>query len=498
GPGDRAGARDGHAPESVTAPARIRRERYPLAGPAVHCARGAALLIVIVIMLAVTLSSGSFIWFMNQQQARAGGRYRSAAAAAVAEAGVYRAMSILESAAPDGKTGRVWRPSGHTEVYRAGPLEGRFTVSIEGSPDGALLVTSAGEVAGMTRRLRARVYLASPALLAALHGVSVVRFEQQPAAAVIIPYGAGIGDRPWIHIAAAQSIWFGSTDVSINDPAATLEAAPGPVDAPAGLSGPTMLQRPGPVRLLLPRSADLLVGDERRRFDIEQLRGAGIHVEGVVLRTDALSPLPEVDRAYYRARAEANAANAALHKAAGQFLADPALARKRDSVYTSAEFGQLLTYFRMGLRQRRLYGVVYITGGLALSDEERIEIDGGSLVTEGTLALRRGAALEVTHSASTRSLPGLIVLDGGALVITQDARLRAHGLVYVSRVIDLGPGSGIDIVGALLGGDRGLSFRNIGATAVIRYDPAVLGTPGLRAAADAPVVAWVAAWEELP
>ncbi len=55
-----------------------------------------------------------------------------------------------------------------------------------------------------------------------------------------------------------------------------------------------------------------------------------------------------------------------------------------------------------------------------------------------------------------------------------------------------------DIVGAALSADRGLSFRNVAATVVIRYDPAVLGTPGLHVAADAPVVAWVAAWEELP
>ncbi|MGH2374279.1 MAG: hypothetical protein ACRDIC_12550 [bacterium] len=466
---------------------------------AARCARGAALLLVIVIMLAVTLSSGSFIWFMNQQQTRAGGRYRLAAAAAAAEAGVHRAMAILESVAPDGKTpGRTWRPSAHIETYRAGPLEGQFTVSIDDERDGAVLITSAGQVAGVTRRLRARVYLASPALLAALHGVSIVRFEQPPAGAFILPYGAGIGDRPWIHIAAAHGIWFGTTEVSINDPALRPQILPGPVDAPAGVSDPAALPPPGPVRLLLASGAELLVGQERRRFDLEQLRGMGIHVEGVVLRTETFPPPPEVDRSLFREMAAANASNAALHKAAGEFLGDLVLSRKRDSVYTPAEFGQLLTYFRTGLRQRRLFGVVYIGGGLALTDGERIDIHGGSLVTEGTVVLRGGAALEVTHSAPTRSLPGLIVLDGGALVITQGARLRAHGLVYVSRVIDLGPGARADIVGAAISTDRGLSFRNVAATAVIRYDPAVLGTPGLRAAPDSPVVAWVAAWEELP
>jgi hypothetical protein len=89
------------------------------------------------------------------------------------------------------------------------------------------------------------------------------------------------------------------------------------------------------------------------------------------------------------------------------------------------------------------------------------------------------------------------VLDG-ALLLTQQAQLRAHGLVYVNRVIDLWAGSHLDVVGAVIGNDHGLSFRNLGATVLIRYDPAVLGTPGLRAPAGASLIAWVAAWEELP
>ena len=52
-------------------------------------------------------------------------------------------------------------------------------------------------------------------------------------------------------------------------------------------------------------------------------------------------------------------------------------------------------------------------------------------------------------------------------------------------------------MGALVSNDPGLSFRNLGRV-VIRYDPAVLGTPGFRVAEDAPVVAWVAVWQESP
>jgi len=56
----------------------------------------------------------------------------------------------------------------------------------------------------------------------------------------------------------------------------------------------------------------------------------------------------------------------------------------------------------------------------------------------------------------------------------------------------------VHIVGSVIGADPVISVNNLAATVVIRYDPAVLGTPGLRVPADAPVVAWVAGWEERP
>jgi len=461
--------------------------------------RGIALLAVLVILLIVTASSASFIWFMNQQQARAGLRYRSAAAMAVAEAGVHRALSILEAAAPDGSgPGRTWRPASYMETVQAGPFEGRFTLSLADDADGAVVVTSAGEVAGVTRRLRARVYLASPALLAALNGAGVVHLQKPPAALVILPYGAGIGDRPWIHIAAGRGIEFATPDVSINNPSSSFEAGPGPVDAPGGADSPTMLKAPGPARLLLARGADLTLGQERQRVDVQQLRVMGVYVGGVVLHTEALPALPQVDRAYYQALAAANTGNRTLNEAAGQYAGNGDLARKQDSLYSRMDFEQVMAYVRAERVTAPWHGVIYVGGGLSLLDGQRLLVADGSLVTESTVYLGRGASLEVTHSAATRTLPGVIVLDNGALVVTRQARLRIHGLVYVSRLFDIGQDARIDIVGAVLDNDPDLSFRSFAASAVIRYDPAVFGTPGLRVASDTPVVAWVAAWEELP
>lgn len=460
---------------------------------------GMALIVVLVILVAVSGTSASLIWFMNQQQTRAGAHLRAAAASAAAEAGVHRALSILESVAPDNRTpGRTWRPAAYSETLRVGPLEGRYTISLADGPGGAILINSAGEVAETTRRLRARVYLASPALLAGLHGASVVRFEQPPAAAVILPYGAGIGDRPWIHVAAGRSIWFVTTNVSINNPEWVPESAPGPVDAPAGAGSATGRLRPGPVRLLLARGADLTLGQERQSVDVLQLRVMGVYIDGVVLRAEALPSLPVVDRTYYRSQAEANTRNASLNEAAGRFIGDHMLQRKRDSLYSEREFEDLQGYIKSGPAPPQMTGMIYVTGGVSLLEGERLHIADGALVAESTVHISQGAVLEITHTATTRTLPGLIVLGNGGLYVTQEARLRVHGLVYAGRTIDVNKGARVDVVGAVLGNDGDLAFQNTAGIVVIRYDPAVMGTPGLHVAEGDPVVAWVAAWEELP
>ncbi len=461
--------------------------------------RGVALLAVLLLLLAVTASSAAFIWFMDQQQARSGVRYRSGAAMAAAEAGVHRALSVLEMDSPDGGTpGRAWRPASYREPVQTGPLQGWFTLSLADDPDGAIVVTSVGEVAGVTRRVRARVYLASPALLAAVHGAGVVHLERQPAAIVILPYGAGIGDRPWIHIAAGRGIEFATSDVSINDPSTTFDAGPGPVDAPESANNPTTLRAPGPARLLLARGADLTLGEDHQRVDVQQLRVMGVRVEGVVLHTEGLPELPEVDRTYYQAAAAANTRNAGLNEASGQYVADGDLARKQDSLYTRTGFARLMTYLRAERPSVPLQGVIYVAGGISLTDGQRLRITDGALVTEGTVFLGPGSSLEVTHSAATRTLPGIIALDRGALVVAGDARLRVHGLVYINRMVDVGRDARVDIVGAVLDNDPALSFRSFAGSVVIRYDPAVFGTSGLRVLRGAPVAAWVAAWEELP
>jgi hypothetical protein len=343
------------------------------------------------------------------------------------------------------------------------------------------------------------VYLASPALLAALYGTGVLRLELPPAAIIILPYGAGVRDRPWVHIAAGRGIEFAGADVSINDPSVTFEAAPGPVDAPDSASNPTSVRSPGPVRILLARDAELRTGADERRVDLQQLRVMGARVDGRVVRTGALPVFPDVDRAYYRGLAAANTENGALNEAAGRYFGAEELLRKRDSLYEWTEFERLRTYLQTRRQPGTLRGVIYIRdGGLSLADGQHLIITDGAVVSEGSVFLAPSSHLEITHSARTRTLPGLIVLERGVLTIARGARLRAHGLVHVSRAVDVGVDARADIVGAVLADDTQASFRNFGASFVIRYDPAVLGTPGLRVPDRSPVVAWVASWEELP
>jgi hypothetical protein len=142
-------------------------------------------------------------------------------------------------------------------------------------------------------------------------------------------------------------------------------------------------------------------------------------------------------------------------------------------------------------------GAVYVAGGVSVPEGQRVQIIDGTLIAEGTVRVARGASLAVTHSAATRALPGVLALDAGGLVVEEDADLRVHGLVLANRVVNIGARAVVDVVGSIWGGDPGLSVRILGTT-IIRYDPAVLGTPALRVPAGSPRLVWVAAWEEIP
>jgi hypothetical protein len=457
---------------------------------------GQVLLVVLVILLVVAASSASFIWFVNQQQTRAGIRYRDLAALRLAEAGVYRALAVLEATWPAGADpDHHPRPASWEESVTVGAIEGRLSVALTRDSGGAMLVTSRAEVGGAVRRLGARVSLASPALLAALYGAAVVQFDQPPAALFILPYGAGLADRPWFHIVAGKEVSFVHTRVVLNEVARMPDPFPGPVDPPeVSRRGPSASMEP--VQILLANDARLTL--QESSVTIAQLRVAGLRLDDSLRRTERLPPLPAVDREYYRAMASGNTANAALNRAAGRFAGDPDLEQKSDSQYTRDEMANVLAYLRTLLQPPALRGVLYVQGRVTVPPQSHVHIVDGALVAESTVTVDQGAELRVTHGPSTRSLPGIVTLEHGALIVARDARLRVHGLIYANRVFDTAPGALVEVVGSLVSNDPSISIRANAATMVIRYDPAVLGTPGLIATRDAPVIAWVTAWEELP
>lgn len=461
--------------------------------------RGVALLAVVLVLFAIGGSSATFVTLMSRQQAAAGMRSRTLAAAVLAEAGIHRALAVLEAPAALSGTGRGWRPMEYSETLSAGILPGRFTVSVTDQADGAVLITSAAEVGGVARRLRARVYLASPALLVALYAPGMVQLQGPPARTFILPYGAGVGDRPWVHIATARELWFPRSDILLNHPTSIPEFGPGPADGlgtPASLKG---VGRSDPVRVLLTRDAALTIGRPNARVDDQQLQAMGVQIREMRLPAlQSLPPLPEVDRAYFRARAAANTANAALNAAAGTVAGNADLIHKPDSLYSAQEFDQIQAYLSALAVPPPLRGPVYVQGALLLGDGQRLHLVDGALVVEGAVYLSHRSVLEVVHTQATRTQPGLIALDRSTLVVTEGAVLRVHGLLYATRTLAVDDGARVDVVGAVLTGDPVLSFRNSGGLVVVRYDPAVMGTPGLRLPPDAPVVAWAAAWEELP
>lgn len=458
---------------------------------------GHVLLAVLIMFMAISLSATSFIWFMNQQQTYAGRRYQDVAALYAAEGGIQRVLAALESASQDDGPGRSWRPRDYAEPFESGPLKGRFTVSVEGNGDGSLVVTSEGVVGSATRRLQARVSLASPALLAALYGASVVQFERPTATVVILPYGRTLTTERWVHVAAGEAIRFVDTGASAINAPVTFEVPVGPLEALDRTREGCRAGGLRPARLLLANDAELMVSKGLHRVDLQQLRAQGFHLDGHLIEVDRFPSPPQVDRNFYSSLAAANTANAEINRLAGQRANNRQLAQRRNSLYQPQEMIEILRYDASRRSPTTLRGLIYVAGGLELADGSRLAIVDGALVAERSIFIGEKAELTITHTPQMRTFPGLLVLDQGGLMLDEKAKLKAHGLVYVSRSLDIGQGAVVELVGALLAKDPMLSVRNDGGQILICYDQAVLGTPGLRVGADEPIIAWVSDWREV-
>ncbi|MGH2374681.1 MAG: hypothetical protein ACRDIC_14595 [bacterium] len=466
------------------------------------------MLIVLLVLFILTINAFTFVSMMHGQQAAGGARYRKTAAFYLAEAALARAVWLLENSAEPGGVGGVgWRPTDHREVYRVGALDGEVRIRIADENDGHLALTGQGEVASTVREIRMVARLTPGALRYPLFSRGAVWLDGE-ARTYLVPLqpGARPCERPGGHLAAGGEIWVRDQRVRLNAlesialdlTSGTVRdhelfgfpAAPHPAD-------PAFVDAIGSLTLL--DGAPVHVRDGRKRVtDPSSLSSfvPGTYVRS--FRTGDRIDLPAVDFEHYRALAARNRENAALHKALGW-------EGKEGSVYTAGEIGRILDHLNDPYaRVTALRGVVYMVGNLTLASGQRLAIDNGALIVDGSLVLQSKARLQVRQGDTAgrppgaERLPGVVTRGGGVILIGPNAKFATEGLVFASGTFDVHRDAFVDIAGSLLAAGPGVGFRNGGGTVVIRYDPAVMRTAGIRLADGARGVAVAPiSWQEV-
>jgi hypothetical protein len=457
------------------------------------------------VMLVAGMISVIFTAYVVTSQQLAAHRYQVLAGRYMAEAGVERALWALQRGPDNWSSLR-----GLAETLEAGSLRGSFTIDAVVDRGGGLYdITSTAEVRGTRRAVRATAKLSPPVLQFALFGSRLLRFEGE-SRTYVVPDSAPSACVAEARLSSNGEIWLVNEGVAINDFDGTVlplregdlsdyallgNGSSGSVP-PQALSERQRVEGIG--QIIVPDGAALTFGSTHYHledpFDIPRL---AVRVGAAIIDEGRPEDLPDVDRAALRSLATRNAANAELNETVGRQMGRLGLRLKRDSVYVREEFELIIAYLAYAPAQS-LTGQVYVRGPVVIPDGASVRIRDGSLVTEGSLTLQPGSRLEVRHSPRSRLLPGVVTIgEASPLVVQQDAVLIVDGLVYAERIFDAGEGAVVDIVGALIGGDPLLSFRNHSASVVIRYDPVVLGTLGIRPPSGVWAVARIIGWAEV-
>ncbi|HEV8354559.1 MAG TPA: hypothetical protein VGR24_10265 [bacterium] len=455
---------------------------------------GSLLPMALGVLLVTGMIAVMFTAYVVTRQQLAAHRYRTLAGRYVAEAGVERALWALQRDPGGGA-----RLRGLSEVLESGSLQGTFTVDAVTDNGGGLFeITSSAVVRGARRAIRATAKLSPPVLRFAMFGSRLLRFEGT-SRTYVVP-GASVSTCADVaRLSSNGEIWLVNEGVAINDFNGTvLPLREGNRSDHALLGNGSATPDEPTGQIVVPKGASITFGSTHYHlegpFEIPRLAvsvGASI-VDG----TDP-QELPAVDTAALRALAAANAANAGLNENVGRRFGRAGLRLKRDSSYGREEF-ELIVAYLAGAPAQALTGPVFVRGPVVIPESAEIRVRDGFLAAEGSLRVAPGALLDVRHSPRSRLFPGVVTIGETApLVVQQGAVLIADGLVYAERIFDAGEGAVIDIVGALIGADPLLSFRNHSATVVIRYDPAVLGTVGIRPPAGAGTIARIIAWTEV-
>lgn len=469
--------------------------------------KGYVLLVVLLVLFILTINAFTFVSMMHGQQIAGGAQHRKTAAFYLAEAALARAVWLLENGVePSGIGGVGWRPTNHREVFRVGALGGEIRMRIA-EESGNLALTGQGELANTVREIRMIAHLTTGALRYPLFSRGAVWLDGE-ARTYLAPMqpGARPCDRPGGHLAAGGEVWFVDQRVRLNAPEGVrldlaagavtdyelygFRAAPHPTDS-------AFLDAIGSIAQL--NGAPVHVRDGRKRVtDSRELSSfvPGAHVRS--FKPMGQIDLPAVDYEHYRTLAARDRSNDALHKALGW-------EGREGSVYSGGEIGRILEYLNDPYsRITGLRGVVYMVGNLTLANGQRLDLTHGALVVDGSLVLQSKANLRVRQGDRTgrppgaERLPGVVTRGGGAILIGPQAKFAADGLVFASGVFDVHPGALVDIAGSVVSADDRVGFRNSGGTVVIRYDPSVMLTTGVRAADGARGVAVAPiSWQEV-
>ncbi len=456
---------------------------------------GQALVMVVVVMMILQVIAWAFLTRMNFEQRLAGGSTRSLAALYLAEAGLQKALMMLE----DGTRPAAGADGGSLPYQEAlGP--GTFTIeTLEQRADGLIAVIVRGEVGGARRRLQALVRIGPPALAYGLYGQDVVSFDGQ-ARTYLVPFHIGWGThRRGGDLAASGEIRFDSPRAAVNGfrgwrlplregniPDQRLIGAGNGTGAAAGL-----------VVLVLAGKAQLRAGLTYLPPRLEELRRRvdDLGVRQVKVRPPLATPLLDVD--HYRTLAEANTANAEINVATAAATGHADLRTKAHSRYSAEEMRAIFDYLnRTGQPRSALRGVVFVYGPLELRGSGMLTIIDGALVVKGDLTIGQGVKLEVRHGPATRGLPGLVAsavetAQEGSIFIEKDATVVVDGLVLAEGRVEV-LGGVADVIGAV----AAKNFANNDGLVVIRYDSGVVATAALRRTNEA--LAEILSWQELP
>lgn len=440
--------------------------------------RGSSLLTVLIVTLALTVSAHSYIWYMQRNLTAAGARHRKMTGYYLAQAGIQYALAMV-----DRRQRLPHSVEREVTAEAIGGVRGRFKVSLTQEYGNQTYASSIGIAGDTSVHVSALITPAPRILLAALAGRSIQL--EEASRTVITPWMAT--SFPWYHMGVVDELRIllrRGKPVIIGNQEPPLSAAPG---------SDWIVREPfQDLRVLLgPRA---VVATEAGQVNQVQLELLALPVDLTPASLNGFPPIPTIDKSFYRQLAGRNRANGQINAAAGRKVNLHDLETKTDSFYTPHEMVAVLDYLQTQ-PEAALSGVVYVTGGVDLQPGMHLRLVDGMLLAESNIQVGEGAELDVIHHLSMRRLPGVFLLEGGALMLEQAARVRIDGLLYAEGTIDISSNALLEVAGAVIANDAMIGLRNAGEL-VILYDQSVLGTPGLRLPPTEPIVPWIASWQE--